>query len=98
MEVPNVQRQLVSLGDVLASEEARRAHHPLEVALGRDIAGRAVMVNLADMPHVLISGATGEGTGELCEAVMTFLEEQARSARERASSPEDAGVAPPGAA
>jgi len=49
-------------------------------------------------PHFLISGATGEGTRELCAAVMTFLEEQERSARARASSPEDAGVAPPGAA
>jgi GTP-binding protein len=49
-------------------------------------------------PHFLISGATGEGTRELCEAVMIFLEEQDRSARARASSPEDAGVAPPGAA
>ena len=61
VEVPNRQRQLVTLGDVLASDEARQATHPLEVALGRDIAGRAVMVNLADMPHVLISGATGAG-------------------------------------
>ena len=49
-------------------------------------------------PHFLISGATGEGTRELCQAVMTFLEEAARSERERASSPEDAGAAPRGAA
>jgi GTPase len=49
-------------------------------------------------PHFLISGGTGEGTKELCQAVMTFLEEQARLERERASSPEDAGAAPPGAA
>jgi GTPase len=49
-------------------------------------------------PHFLISGATGEGTQALCAAVMTFLEDHARSARERASSQEDADVAPPGAA
>ena len=61
VEVPNRRRQLVTLGDILSSEEARRATHPLEVALGRDIAGRAVMANLAEMPHVLISGATGAG-------------------------------------
>jgi len=48
-------------------------------------------------PQFLISGVTGEGTRELCEAVMTFLEEQDRSARAHASSPEDAGAAPPGA-
>jgi len=58
---PNRQRQLVSLGDILASDEADAAVHPLEVALGRDIAGRAVLVNLAEMPHVLISGAPVRG-------------------------------------
>lgn len=49
-------------------------------------------------PHFLISGATGEGTRELCEAVMTFLEAHGRSASERASSPADAGDGPRGAA
>src|SRR5581483_2064953 len=58
VEVPNRNRQVVARGDILASGEARTAVHPLEVALGRDIAGRPVMVNLAQMPHVLISGAT----------------------------------------
>jgi GTP-binding protein len=48
-------------------------------------------------PHFLISAVSGEGTRELCQAVMTFLEEHERSARERASSAEDAGVAPPDA-
>src|SRR6202030_3805615 len=49
VEVPNHDRHLVTLGDVLQSSEARQATHPLEVALGRDIAGRPVMVNLAEM-------------------------------------------------
>ena len=61
VEVPNRTRQLVSLRDILESEEAAEATHPLEVAMGRDIAGRAVMANLAEMPHILISGATGFG-------------------------------------
>ncbi|HMK96865.1 MAG TPA: DNA translocase FtsK, partial [Acidimicrobiales bacterium] len=61
VEVPNRQRQVVSLGDVLASPEAALARHPLEVPAGRDIAGRPVMVNLAEMPHLLIAGATGSG-------------------------------------
>ena len=73
VEVPNRQRQLVSLGDILASDEADRAHHPLEVALGRDIAGRAVMVNLAEMPHVLISGATGAGKSSCINSLITSV-------------------------
>ena len=73
VEVPNRQRQLVSLGDILASTEALRAIHPLEVALGRDIAGRAVMVNLAEMPHVLISGATGAGKSSCINSLITSV-------------------------
>ena len=73
VEVPNRQRQLVSLGDVLSSPEATAAVHPLEVALGRDIAGRAVLVNLADMPHVLISGATGAGKSSCINSLITSI-------------------------
>ena len=73
VEVPNRQRQLVSLGDILASEEAAGATHPLEVALGRDIAGRAVMVNLAEFPHVLISGATGAGKSSCINSLITSV-------------------------
>ena len=73
VEVPNRRRQLVTLGDVLATEEARQAAHPLEVALGRDIAGRAVMANLADMPHILISGATGAGKSSCINSLITSV-------------------------
>ncbi|MHB8682241.1 MAG: DNA translocase FtsK [Acidimicrobiales bacterium] len=73
VEVPNRRRQLVTLGDVLSTEEARQAHHPLEVALGRDIAGRPVMVNLADMPHILISGATGAGKSSCINSLLTSI-------------------------
>ena len=73
VEVPNRNRQLVALGDILASPEAGRAVHPLEVALGRDIAGRAVMVNLAEMPHVLVSGATGSGKSSCINSVLTSI-------------------------
>ncbi|HTT85822.1 MAG TPA: DNA translocase FtsK, partial [Acidimicrobiales bacterium] len=73
VEVPNRIRQLVTLGDVLASEEARRAGHPLEVALGRDIAGRPVMENLADMPHILICGATGAGKSSCINSLLTSV-------------------------
>ncbi len=73
VEVPNRQRQLVALGDVLASPEAAAATHPLEVAMGRDIAGRAVMVSLADMPHVLVSGATGAGKSSCINSMLTSI-------------------------
>jgi DNA segregation ATPase FtsK/SpoIIIE, S-DNA-T family len=73
VEVPNRTRQLVALGDILTSEEAAEAEHPLEVALGRDIAGRAVMVNLASMPHVLISGATGAGKSSCINSLLTSI-------------------------
>jgi S-DNA-T family DNA segregation ATPase FtsK/SpoIIIE len=73
VEVPNRQRQLVSLGDILSSDVAARARHPLEVALGRDIAGRPVMVNLAEMPHVLISGATGAGKSSCINSLITSV-------------------------
>ena len=73
VEVPNKQRQLVPLGDILASAEAKRASHPLEVALGRDIAGRPVMINLADMPHLLIAGATGSGKSSCINSLVTSI-------------------------
>jgi S-DNA-T family DNA segregation ATPase FtsK/SpoIIIE len=73
VEVPNRQRQTVSLGDVLASPEAAAAHHPLEVAAGRDIAGRAVLVNLAEMPHLLIAGATGSGKSSCINSMLTSV-------------------------
>ena len=73
VEVPNKSRQLVTLGDILASPEAKAAKHPLEVGLGRDIAGRAVMLNLATLPHVLIAGATGSGKSSCINSLVTSL-------------------------
>jgi len=73
VEVPNRQRQLVSLGDILSSAEAARSRHPLGAALGRDIAGRPVMVNLTEMPHVLISGATGAGKSSCINSLITSV-------------------------
>ncbi len=73
VEVPNRQRQLVSLGDILAGEDARRALHPLEVAIGRDINGRGIMANLAEMPHILIAGATGAGKSSCINSIITSV-------------------------
>ena len=73
VEVPNVDRHLVALGDILASKPAAEATHPLEVAMGKDISGRAVMQSLATMPHVLIAGATGAGKSSCINTVITSL-------------------------
>ncbi len=75
VEVPNRTRQLVSLRDILESKEATPSDitHPLEVAMGRDIAGRAVMANLAEMPHILISGATGSGKSSCMNSIITSI-------------------------
>ena len=73
VEVPNRQRSLVALGDLLASEEAANATHPLDVPIGRDISGRTLIANLGEMPHVLISGATGAGKSSLINSIVTSL-------------------------
>ncbi len=73
VEVANAARQLVLLGDLLASSESRSARHPLDVPVGRDISGRVVIANLADMPHVLISGATGAGKSSCINSILTSL-------------------------
>jgi S-DNA-T family DNA segregation ATPase FtsK/SpoIIIE len=73
VEVPNDNRQLVAVGDILASPEARAATNPLEVAIGRDINGRAVMADLAKMPHILIAGATGAGKSSCLNSLLTSI-------------------------
>ena len=73
VEVPNAQRQLVSLGDILRSTEALEAEHPLEVGMGRGISGKAVMTNIATMPHVLIAGQTGAGKSSCINSLITSL-------------------------
>ena len=73
VEVPNTDRQIVAVGDILASREARAAKHPLEVAIGRDINGRNAMINLATMPHVLIAGATGAGKSSCLNSIITSI-------------------------
>ena len=73
VEVPNKDRQVVNLGDILASEEAHRATHPLEVGVGRDIEGTAVLMNLAKMPHMLIAGQTGAGKSSCINSIITSI-------------------------
>ncbi len=73
VEVPNKKRRLVTLKDILDSPEARANDNPLAVALGMNISGKPVMVNLNELPHVLIAGATGAGKSSCINALVTSL-------------------------
>lgn len=73
VEVPNLKRQMITVGDLLVSEEAKAATHPLEVTLGRDITGQTVIANLAKMPHLLVAGQTGSGKSSCINTMLTAL-------------------------
>ena len=73
VEVPNDNRQLVAVGDILASPEAKAAKNALEVAIGRDINGRSVLADLSKMPHILIAGATGAGKSSCINSLLTSI-------------------------
>ena len=73
VEVPNIGRQAVLVGDILSSQEAKKASHPLDVAVGRDITGRSILINLAKMPHLLIAGSTGSGKSSCLNVMITSL-------------------------
>ena len=73
VEVPNNERQVVALGDILSAPEARKATHPLEVAVGRDINGLSMLMNLSEMPHILLAGATGAGKSSCINSMVTSV-------------------------
>lgn len=73
VEVPNVRRSLVRLGDILSSPEARADRGPLVVGLGMDISGEPCFLDLAELPHVLIAGATGAGKSSCINSMITSL-------------------------